>query len=80
MAKHRAEAGVREDEQDRNSDDGGGGAPYPVFCSYCGALTRRSPVENTSGMCRPCLERVWSAYVRRHPKDARNSVETTGEG
>ena len=79
MAKERAEAVARTDEQERNSGEGDGGAPYPVFCCYCGVLTRHSAVENTSGMCRPCLDRVWSNYVRRHPEAARNRVETTGE-
>ena len=79
MAKERAEAGARTDRPAGNSDAGDGGAPYPVFCCYCGVLTRRSVVENTSGMCRPCLDRVWSAYVRRHPADARDSLETAGE-
>ena len=80
MAKGRAEAGARTDGPAGNPEAGDGVAPYPVFCCYCGVLTRRSVVENTSGMCRPCLERVWSAYVRRHPADARDSPETTGEG
>ena len=79
MAEERAEAAARTDEPAGNPDEGDGGAPYPVFCCYCGVLTRRSVVENTSGMCRPCLDRVWSNYVRRHPTEARNSVETTGE-
>ena len=79
MAKERAAAGARADEPARHADAGGGGAPYPVFCCYCGVLTRRSVVEHTSGMCRPCLELVWSNYVLRHPTDARDSVEATGE-
>ena len=79
MAKDSAGAGARTTEQGMNADEGEGGGPYPVFCSYCGVLTRRSTVENTSGMCRPCFDRVWRAYVRRHPAEAHDSVETTGQ-
>lgn len=75
MDKNRAGAGTS--EQDVGADEGG--APYPVFCTYCGVLTRRSPVENTSGMCRPCLDRVWGDYVRRHPEGAHNRLKTTGQ-
>ena len=75
MAKNRAGAGTN--DQDVDADEGG--APYPVFCSYCGVLTRRSAVRNMSGMCRPCFDRVWNDYVRRHPEGARNDLKTTGQ-
>ena len=78
MAEDRASADTRNTGQGVNADEGGGAGPYPVFCCYCGVLTRTSTVEHTSGMCRPCLDRVWGDHVRRHPADALKSAETTG--